>query len=201
MPKLEKRIKPKLLREQKTEALLLFIRTTLESFFLEIDEKNTYAYLSVKEDTIEINLIIKKLFSNLEKTIISTHQLNEILLKAQYDNRYKLLLKQEDALITYYDVITKTLGNNLSNGDKWIPELLILILLSEWLLEEEKSSYLYPYLEEIDYINLISKYDLAKKNLEEEKKEIINNMYRLSSKLVKQLKTFKYRLPKKRKKR
>ncbi|RXJ97789.1 hypothetical protein CRU98_12325 [Arcobacter sp. CECT 8986] len=124
----------------------------------------------MKEDTIEINLIIKKLLSNLEKTIISTHQLNEILLKAQYDNRYKLLLKQEDALITYFDVITKTLGNNLSNGYKWIPELLVLILLSEWLLEEEK-------------------------------KEIINNMYRLSSKLVKQLKTFKYRLPKKRKKR
>jgi len=46
------RIKPKLLREQKTEALLVFIRTTLEQYFKIMgDDKINYAEFGTQEDT------------------------------------------------------------------------------------------------------------------------------------------------------
>lgn len=196
---LKSRIKPKLLREQKTEALLLFIKTTLDSFFIETKEKNDFSYLGSKEDRIEINNTIKELHLNLNQTIVSIKDLKQLIDKAQYNNKYRLLLRQEDPLITYYDSITKTLANNLPNGTKWIPELLILALLSEWILEEEKSTFLFPYLNEIKYIELISKYDLAKKELNTEEKNIINDMYTLSSRLIRELKLCKYKLPKKNK--
>ena len=52
------RIKPKLLREQKTEALLVFIRTTLEQSFKEIKEKGSDTKLidSLKSATYKSNI-------------------------------------------------------------------------------------------------------------------------------------------------
>ncbi|WP_418187265.1 hypothetical protein ACNSOP_08000 [Aliarcobacter lanthieri] len=44
------RVKPKLLRDIKTEALLVFIRTTLEQYFDSIDNGVYYFELSNKED-------------------------------------------------------------------------------------------------------------------------------------------------------
>jgi hypothetical protein len=58
---LKNRIKPKLLREQKTEALLVFIRTTLEQTFSEIKEKDSYTQIGSDEDTKYIYDILETL--------------------------------------------------------------------------------------------------------------------------------------------
>jgi len=44
------RIKPKLLRDVKTEALLVFIRTTLEDYFSQIEKSGYYFQLGNEED-------------------------------------------------------------------------------------------------------------------------------------------------------
>ena len=44
------RVKPLLLRDIKTEALLVFIRTTLEDFFKQIEDSSSYFELGTKED-------------------------------------------------------------------------------------------------------------------------------------------------------
>ena len=71
---------------------------------------------------------------------------------------------------------------------------MVIALLSEWILEEERSVYLYPFLNELDYIDLLEKYDLAKLATDMEKREIIMNMYKLSTLLVKCLKNTKYKV-------
>jgi len=56
-PNCPNRIKPKLLREQKTEALLVFIRTTLEQSFEKIEKEEFYLEIGTPENTQYINYI------------------------------------------------------------------------------------------------------------------------------------------------
>ena len=66
------RIKPKLLREQKTEALLVFIRTTLEQYFKDIESDKPYFKMGSDEDTIIIDKILKTLLDNLQNTVVNS---------------------------------------------------------------------------------------------------------------------------------
>jgi hypothetical protein len=94
----------------------------------------------------------------------------------------------------YYSKLVNTLELCLADGEYWIPELLVISLLSEWLLEEEKTTYFYPYLKEFDYLDLSTRYDNSRKILGKEKKEVIMNMYKISSKLIEQLKKIEYKI-------
>ena len=88
---------------------------------------------------------------------------------------------------------------SLKDGTAWVPELIVIALLSEWLIEEKKSTYFYPYLNKIDYVDVLSKYDNCRKNLKEDRKIIIMNMYKVSSKLIEQLKKVEYKVNRSRK--
>ena len=87
----------------------------------------------------------------------------------------KALAKKEEPLMVYYDSLVKTIERLLTYGSSWIPELIVIALLSEWIIEEEKSTYFYPFLKEIDYLDLINRYDNSKIGLDKEKREIILN--------------------------
>jgi hypothetical protein len=112
----------------------------------------------------------------------------------------KFIAKKEEPLMVYYDSLVKEIERLLKNGSFWIPELVVISLLSEWIIEEEKTAYFYPYLKNIDYLDLINRYDNSKKDLDEEKREIIMNMYKISSKLIERLKKTEYKINTKRKK-
>ena len=94
----------------------------------------------------------------------------------------------------YYSILVRTIELSLKDGTPWIPELIVVALLSEWLLEEENSTHLYPYLNDFDYIDILSRYDNCRKILEDDKKAIIMNMYKVSSKLISQLKKSEYKI-------
>lgn len=188
------RVKPLLLRDVKTEALLVFIRTTLEQYFYEI-EKNGYQYkLGNEEDNQLVYVTLKTLLLKLEDTVINSAYLRNLIENSNKNSTLKLLAKKEEPLMVYYDNLVKGIESNLTNGSSWIPELIVLSLLSEWILEEEKSVILYPFLKEIDYLDLISRYDNSKINLDIEKKEIVMNMYKISSTLISKLKNVKYKV-------
>lgn len=195
------RIKPKLLREQKTEALLVFIRTTLEQYFQDIEQNSINLTIGTIENTQYIHNILKTLLENLQECVVNSTYLRSLLQNSQKDYSLQMILKKEEPLMVYYDSIVKGIGTYLPYGSKWIPELMVLSLLSEWILEEQRSVYLYPFLKDIDYIHLIEKYDVAKLSSEEEEKEIIMNMYLLSTKLIKNLKNTTYKINPTRKKR
>ena len=166
------RIKPKLLREQKTEALLVFIRTTLEQYFSELKRGEINITIGTQEDTQYINDILKKLLDYLQEHVVNSTYLRSLVINSQKNS----------------------IENNLPNGTSWIPELMVLALLSEWILEEERSIHLYPFLKELDYIDLLEKYDLVRLNTDDNKKEIIMNMYKLSTNLIKSLKKTSYKI-------
>ena len=194
------RIKPKLLRDIKTEALLAFIRTTLEEYFKELDKGTYYFELSSKEDDEFIYKKIKKLVENLEDTVINSTYLRSLIENSNKSSTLKILAKKEESLMIYYNTLVKTIEVNLPNGSLWMPEFVVICLLNEWTIEEEKSTYFYPYLKNIDYADLINKYDKIKKNLDSDKREVIMNMYRISSKMIEKLKKVEYKINTSRKK-
>lgn len=193
------RIKPLLLRDVKTEALLVFIRTTLEDYFKQIENSSYYFELGSKEDNQFVFNELKKLLEKLQDTVINSSYLRSLIENAPKHQSLKALAKKEEPLMVYYDSLIKTIERLLTNGSSWIPELIVISLLSEWIIEEEKSTYFYPFLKDLDYIDLINRYDNAKIGLDKEKKEIMLNMYKISSTLIEKLKNTKYKVSKNKK--
>lgn len=193
------RIKPLLLRDVKTEALLVFIRTTLEDYFRQIENESNYFELGSKEDNQFVFNELKKLLEKLQDTVINSSYLRSLIENAPKHQSLKALAKKEEPLMVYYDSLIKTIERLLTNGSSWIPELIVISLLSEWIIEEEKSTYFYPFLKDLDYIDLINRYDNAKIGLDKDKKEIMLNMYKISSTLIEKLKNTKYKVSKNKK--
>ena len=194
------RIKPKLLRDIKTEALLVFIRTTLEQSFYQIDNIGYSFELGNDKDKELVYSSLKKLLEQLQDTVINSTYLRSLIENSHKNATLKLLAKKEEPLMVYYDTLIKTIEVCLPNGSSWIPELVVISLLSEWIIEEEKTAYFYPYLKDMNYLDLINRYDNSKKDLDNEKKEIIMNMYKISSKLIEKLKKAEYKINTSRKK-
>ena len=193
------RIKPLLLRDVKTEALLVFVRTTLEDYFRQIENESNYFELGSKEDNQFIYNELKKLLEKLQDTVINSSYLRSLIENAPKHPSLKVLAKREEPLMVYYDSLVKTIERLLKDGNSWIPELIVIALLSEWLIEEEKSTFFYPFLKDLDYIDLINRYDNAKIGLDKDKKEIMLNMYKISSTLIEKLKNTKYKVSKNKK--
>ena len=188
------RIKPKLLRDIKTEALLVFIRTTLEQSFYQIDNIGYSFELGNDKDKELVYSSLKKLLEQLQDTVINSTYLRSLIENSHKNATLKLLAKKEEPLMIYYDTLIKTIEVCLPNGSSWIPELVVVSLLSEWIIEEEKTAYFYPYLKDMNYLDLINRYDNSKKDLNNEKKDIMMDMYKLSSKLIEKLKKVEYKI-------
>ena len=188
------RVKPKLLRDIKTEALLVFIRTTLEQSFQQIDNVGYNFRLGNDEDNEVVYSSLKALLEQLQDTVINSTYLRSLIENAHKNATLKLLAKKEEPLMIYYDTLIKTIEVCLPNGSSWIPELVVISLLSEWIIEEEKTAYFYPYLKDMNYLDLINRYDNSKKDLNNEKKDIMMDMYKLSSKLIEKLKKVEYKI-------
>ena len=193
------RIKPKLLRDIKTEALLVFIRTTLEQSFYQIDNVGYNFRLGNEEDNDAVYSSLKKLLEELQDTVINSTYLRSLIENSHKNATLKIIAKKEEPLMVYYDSLIKTIERLLTNGSSWIPELIVISLLSECIIEEEKSTFFYPFLKDLDYIDLINRYDNAKIGLDKDKKEIMLNMYKISSTLIEKLKNTKYKVSKNKK--
>src|SRR5574344_61230 len=182
------RVKPKLLRDIKTEALLVFVRTTLEDYFYQIEKGSCFFKLSNEEDMKYVHNNLRKLLDYLEDSVINSSYLRSLIENANKNASLRLLAKKEEPLMVYYESLVKSIERQLPNGTFWIPELIVICLLSEWIVEEEKSIYFYPFLKDFDYIDLINRYEVIKKDLEVDKKEVILNMFIISTKLIEKLK-------------
>jgi len=101
------RIKPKLLREQKTEALLVFIRTLLEQYFRDLDKNKIYLKMETTEDNNTMVETLKVLLSQLQATVVNSMYLRDILEGASKSRDLMLLAKKEEAMMFYYGVIIK----------------------------------------------------------------------------------------------
>lgn len=103
--------------------------------------------------------------------------------------------------MVYYESLVRSINRNLDRGNSWMPELMVIALLSQWILEEEKSVYLYPFLKDIDCMDLLERFDKARIETDENKKELIMNMYMLSTKLIDSLKKSSFKMANRKSKR
>ena len=115
------RIKPKLLRDIKTEALLVFIRTTLEQSFYQIDNIGYSFELGNDKDKELVYSSLKKLLEQLQDTVINSTYLRSLIENSHKNATLKLLAKKEEPLMIYYDTLIKTIEVCLPNGSSWIP--------------------------------------------------------------------------------
>lgn len=193
-------IKIKLLRDIKTDALLIYIKTVIEELLLNIENESYKIDLGKNEFNNKIEKNIQQLNSHLSKSIINAYQLKTFIAIQQAKQNNKKLLPNDAALIFYYNALVKQIEANLQEGDKWIPEQIIFSLLSEWILEENKSIYFYPFLKEIDYIKLLGFYETARNNEKNPNlRENIHSMYKISSAMIQRLKNSKYKIDSSRK--
>lgn len=79
---------------------------------------------------------------------------------------------------------------------------LLRAIKSEWILEEEKSTILYPFLNNINYIEVLNRYDLvrieAKEDEDWNKTAAIMSMYKVANDLIYKLKNTTYKINTKR---
>ena len=185
----------KLLRDIKTDALLIYIKTVIEEL-LENIKNETYKVdlgyenfnKEIKENIIELNI-------KLDKTIINAYELKSFMAYQQARQVNHKLLPNDEALVFYYNTIVKQIETQLKEGELWIPEQIILALLSEWVLEEEKSTIFYTFLNDFDYLRLLSYYETARNNEKNiNLRENIIRMYQISSSMIKRLKNSKYKI-------
>jgi hypothetical protein len=189
------KIKVKLLREIKTDALLIYIRSVLEELLAKI-EKNEYSInLGYDEFNEEIKNNVLFLLSNLQKSILNANELKKIIVLEQNKRPNKRLLPDDEALILYYNTLVLQIESVLHEGEPWIPEQVIFALLSEWVIEESKSTYFYPFLNEIDYLKLLNYYEqIAKEEVETDIKSNVLKMYEIASSMIRKLKNCKYKM-------
>lgn len=185
----------KLLRDIKTDALLIYIKTVIEELLENIENEKYKIDLGYEEFNKEIEKNIIELNKELDKTIINAYELKSFMAYQQARQANHKLLPNDEALIFYYNTIVKQIETQLLEGDLWIPEQIVLALLSEWILEEEKSIIFYSFLNNFDYLKLLGYYEIARNN--EKNTNLRGNiikMYQISSSMIKRLKNSKYKI-------
>ncbi|QOY52253.1 hypothetical protein [Candidatus Sulfurimonas baltica] len=192
----KKRIKPTLLRDVKTEALLVFSRTALERYFEQIDEAGYKPSVGTEEDTIYVYETLRKLLANLQECVVNVDYAINLVQGAKKYPELRSLAKLEEPLINYYDVMAEKVSKYYADKPAYLPECLVICLLGDWILEEEKSVSLYPFLKEIDFLDLIGKFESNRKSFEKNDECKISEVHELSFKIIEKLKNKKYKVNK-----
>ncbi len=99
------RVKPTLLRDVKTEALLVFSRTALERYFKNIEEIGWEPTVGADEETIYVYSSLKELLLDLQEYVVNVDYLVEISQHKTSSIELRQLAKYEEPLIAYYDVM------------------------------------------------------------------------------------------------
>lgn len=185
----------KLLRDIKTDALLIYIKTVIEELLENIKNETYKIDLGYENFNKEIEENIIELNIKLDKTIINAYELKSFMAYQQMKQTNHKLLPNDEALVFYYNTIVKQIETQLKEGELWIPEQIVLALLCEWVLEEEKSTIFYTFLNDFDYLRLLSYYETARNNEKNiNLRENIIRMYQISSSMIKRLKNSKYKI-------
>lgn len=190
------RVKPTMLNGVKTEAVLVFARTALERYFTFIKEEKHTPKVGSREDTEYVYNTLYELNKHLQESVVNADYLIDVVQGAKVDTRLRRLAKYEEPLIDYYDAMASYIKNYYTNKPAYIPEFLIISLLSHWILEEGKSVELYPFLEKIDFTLLISKFELNREEFQKDGECVISEIFLASSGIVEILKNAKYKVNK-----
>lgn len=195
-----------MLNSVKTEAILVFSRTALERYFAEVEENNFELKVGTQEETEYVYTTLRDLTQKLQEVVVNVDYLLNLVQSAKTYPELRHIAKMEEPLINYYDAMAQQVTIYFKDKPAYMPEFLIICILSHWILEEEKSTDLYPFLKEIDFTEL---FHIFEKNREEFIKDdmcIVSDILNIAIQTVEKLKNTRYkantnRVSKKRKKR
>jgi len=197
----ENRIKSNLLGGVKTEAILVFTRTALERIFDNLEDQNNLPLLGTKENTNYVYDNLRHLLSDLKKNVVNVDYLIGLMQDAKKDSINTTLrrqLKYEEPLIMYNDTMAKRINYHFAASKNSIPELLIICILSNWFLEDEKSTKLYPFIDKYNFVTLIEKFEIYAKNESDTQIKLISKMQLISIDIITYLKKAQYKFNKSR---
>jgi len=184
----KKRVKPTFLRDVKTEALLVFARTGLERYFAQLHTAGFQPNIGSKDDTSYIYSSLQKLLHDLQQCVVDAGYIQAVTIQAAKDQRFIPLYQQEKPLIDYYNVLVHAVEQHSRDEPLFLPELLVVCALSIWILEEEKSMHLYPFLLEIDWLELIGRFESNRHEFEKNGECHVSKIHDFSYKLIQKLK-------------
>lgn len=190
------RIKPTLLRDVKTEALLVFVRTALERYFSLLQEAGFRPVVGSDEDTEYIYSTLQFILQNLQESVVNVDYILELTSKVHQDKFFELLYYKEKPLIDYYNVLAMSIEKQYNSSKAYLPEFMVICCLSNWILEEGKSVSLYPFLENIDWLELISRFELDAKEFEKNGECHISKIHEISFHVVQKLKQKRFQIKK-----
>ncbi len=188
-----KRVKPTLLRDVKTEALLVFARTALERYFAQLDQASLEVACERDESAEYVYNVLQSLLQELQSCVVNVDYLINVAHNAKRHQAFKLLLKQEEPLMAYYDVMAQQVRNHFAGETVYLPVFLVLSVLAEWILGEEKSMHYYPFLAKIDFLELIGRFEEKRDNFYQGDSCKISEIHELSFKIVQRLKSYKFK--------
>lgn len=194
----ENRIIPAMLSEVKTEAILVFARTALERYFIHIDENDYHPLVGSEADSEYVYGTLKNLRDKLQDTAVNADYLVNLVQSAKLHPQLRRLAKHEEPLINYYDSMAQKVANYYMNKPSYIPEFLVICVLHAWIVEEEKSTNLYPYLNDFDFGEIIHIFESNRENFQKDSECIISDTFKISELIVKTLKNKKYKINKER---
>ena len=190
----QKRIRPTMLRDIKTEALLVFARTALERFFTFVEDNNLQPEVKTDSDTAYVYTTLKNLKNNLQECVVNADYLINLVQGANRYPQLKMLAKQEESLMFYYDALAYKVSTHFADKPSYIPEFLVICVLSHWVLEEEKSITLYPFLKDYDFALLIDMFENNRKAYQENGECVISDIHNISLLIIKKLQQRKYKV-------
>jgi len=192
------RIIPSMLSEVKTEAILVFARTALERFFIHIEENNLHPVVGSEADTEYVYKMLTDLKDKLQDSAVNVDYLMNLVQSAKIYPVLRSLAKHEEPLINYYDSMSQKVANYYANKPAYIPEFLVVCVLHAWIVEEEKSTNLYPFLNDFDFDEIIHIFETNRKDFQKDGECIISDTFKVSAFIIETLKNKKYKVNKER---
>lgn len=187
------RIKPTLLRDVKTEALLVFARTALERYFAQLDEAKMESASETDDEAVYVYNTLREFLTKLQECVVNVDYLINLVQGAKHHSELKILVKKEEPLMDYYDIMAQKVRSHFDGKFVYLPVFLVVSVLAEWILGEEKSTHIYPFLDEIDFLELIGKFEDNRKHFYQDETCKISEIHELSFKVIEKLKNHKYK--------
>lgn len=192
------RIKPSMLRDVKTEALLVLVRTALERYFAELDKVNAQEDIETDENANYVYTTLDTLLTQLQKHVVNVDYLLTLVQHASHRPQLRALYKLEEPLINYYDIMAQQVKSHFDGKHVYLPLFLVICVLAGWIQEEEKSTHLYPFLEGIDFLELMGMFEMKRDDFNLDDSCKITEIHELAIKMVERLDRYKYKANKKR---
>lgn len=187
------RIKPSLLRDVKTEALLVFARTALERYFIQIEQSGYSPSLSTPEETTYVYDTLKALTAALQMSVVNVDYLIVLVKSSEKYPKLRQASRFEAPLIAYYNTMAHKVASHFYQKFASLPEFLIICVLSHWILEEEKSVHLYPFLNQFDFMTLMDKFEMNRERFLLENECVISDIHAVAISIIEKLKEKKFK--------